>query len=364
MNVVVFCNSEQMHIAHSLEELFRNGWVIHLGGLRPIESAPIAEEKIAELQAACDGRVTHVALLFHPERNARYCYAIHTEDELQAAQVALAKSHKITEHSARVVCRIRCTEGDLPVRQMVEHLIDVYGYAASEQSPTEFIVDVRGSTESECESEIERLDATLVAVSIASKVALMIVSLSRSKAFYAQAFHMYAFKPPEEIKIPSPAQVATITRLREKHGESLLRDMRDFYSQVGVRAKLITGASIIAELFTSGREHMLSEEERKTVKRALRAVKYEGDKDEQKRKRDRLLSALGEPKHFAKTTQNEQIAKAISMLLDMDYDNTYDRVRRLNNQRGAAAHSTDEDYRECLEHIAFIDTVLTAYLQR
>ena len=136
--------------------------------------------------------------------------------------------------------------------------------------------------------------------------------------------------------------------------------LREIYSQVTARTKLIIGWAAVEELFPSAPEHLLSPNELNELAALLRKHSALGANDAM---RERVEAALRDPQFFAKERRNERLARQLSALLGEDYETTYDNIRAAATARGRLAHANppDEDVRV---PVAFLERILLAVMDK
>jgi hypothetical protein len=219
--------------------------------------------------------------------------------------------------------------------------------------------EIQGADTGPIRLRLGEVDRMALALSLRNGLGFHVVDHSAHPIFVGQPLKIVLGL---EVRSPSPASaeaynhVAAIEGDPQRYAAALA--LREIYSQVTPRTKLIIAWAAIEDLFPSKPEHLLSPA---AVDELVALLDNHSVIQTDSVLLDRITSILRNPNLLSKETRNARLAAQIAALLGETYESTYTRVRDAATIRGKPAHANQEEP-HVQEHLDFLERVLSVVL--
>jgi hypothetical protein len=209
------------------------------------------------------------------------------------------------------------------------------------------------------ERRLAEIDRVALALSLRNGLGFYVLEHSAHPIFVGEPLNIVVGLSVRLLSLPEVEAYNAIAELEgDQRRYAAALALREIYSQVTARTKLIIGWSAIEDLFPSAPDHLLSES---AVVELIGLVERHSVLSVDHELRDRVTRIIQDPQFFAKQRRNERLAAQIAPLLGQTYEATYRSIREASSARGKFAHANPQDF-DVREHVQFFERVLAAVL--
>lgn len=219
---------------------------------------------------------------------------------------------------------------------------------------------VKGDDRTTLEDKIEEVRKAALALSLCNRLGFIVSATSSGECYQGQPLSLKWGLQESTVHSFTLAQLTYVERIwadqTALRAASALQELR---CQVYNYSKIAIGWAAIEDIFSTKATHLLDSDELKCLLLAVKKLdKIPGPK------RNCLIERLENPDVLSSKSRNERIAKRISDITGESFSDVNKKVKALAKDRGRILHAFSNKSRNLTEHMAFIENVLWARIEK
>lgn len=218
---------------------------------------------------------------------------------------------------------------------------------------------IEGDDQAALDDKLDEVRKVALALSLRNSLGFVVGSSSSGTRYQGQPFSLKMGLEERNVRSLTSAQLAYVEQVwADPDALAAAEALQALYGQVSDDSRITVGWAAIEHIFARPAEHLLDSTELKTL---LDSV---GSLDSiPVQKRDRLQKVLRSPDLVASEGRNERIARSISERTSETFEEVYDKVRSLAQERGRRVHARSDQARPLAQHVDFVEGVLWAIIE-
>ena len=218
---------------------------------------------------------------------------------------------------------------------------------------------IEGDDQAALDDNLDEVRKVALALSLRNGLGFVVGSSSPGTRYQGQPFSLKMGLVERNVRGLTPAQLAYVKQVcADPDALAAAEALQAPYCQVSDDSRITVGWAAIEHIFARPAEHLLDSTELESlldVVGSLDSIQVE--------KRDRLQKVLRKPDLVASEGRNARIARSISERTGETFEEVYDKVRSLAQERGRRVHALSDQARPLAQHVDFVEGVLWAIIE-
>lgn len=217
---------------------------------------------------------------------------------------------------------------------------------------------VEGDDQTALDEKLNEVRKVALALSLRNGLGFVVGSSSPGTRYQGQPFSLKWGLQERNVRGLTPAQLAYVGRVwANPDAFAAAVALQTLYCQVSNDSWITVGWAAIEHIFARPAQHLLNSAELEYLLSVVGSLD-----DIPVDKRDRLQLVLRNPELVSSENRNERIARSISERTGESFEDVYDKVRSLAQERGRRVHALCNRARSLAQHVAFVEGVLWAVI--
>jgi hypothetical protein len=223
----------------------------------------------------------------------------------------------------------------------------------------EVLFKIEGDDQAALDDNLDNVRKVALALSLRNCLGFVVGSSSPGTRYQGQPFSLKMGLAERNVRGLTPAQLAYVEQVwADPDALAAAEALQALHCQVSDDSRITVGWAAIEHIFARPAEHLLDSTELEAlldVVGSLDSIPVE--------KRNRLQEVLRSPNLVASERRNARIARSISERTGKTFEEVYDKVRSLAQERGRRVHALSDQARPLAQHVDFVKGVLWAVIE-